>query len=295
MSHPIRVALKLATCCQYCYQRKRTGLSQQEAVPQLRLIYLINLIRANLLDLEEIKQGLSTEKLDTYRQVLDCKNDGELIAVYMAMQSIMSHFFPVVQLLEVTLRNSIHRAATTRFKDDEWYSKIPYTDESKKQVDFAMQQCLNDVGVKYTNNDLISRLPFGFWVHMLDKKYNNPRENDLNLWQTQFDKCFPNAKANGVSLNTLFQKLGTFNKFRNRLFHHEPAWKGRKTKDRSDAIKYLHAMYKEHLEVINLLSISKRELLGILGFVESFNNECDIKRLDRYTLLLNDNVKVKPE
>lgn len=112
MSHPIRVALKLATCCQYCYQRKRTGLSQQEAVPQLRLIYLINLLRANLLDLEEIKHGLSTEKLDTYRQVLDCKNDGELIAVYMAMQSIMSHFFPVVQLLEVTLRNSIHQAAT---------------------------------------------------------------------------------------------------------------------------------------------------------------------------------------
>ena len=85
------------------------------------------------MDLEEIKQGLSTEKLDTYRQVLDCKNDGELIAVYMAMQSIMSHFFPVVQLLEVTLRNSIHRAATTRFKDDKWYSKIPYTDESKNR------------------------------------------------------------------------------------------------------------------------------------------------------------------
>ena len=42
---------------------------------------------------------------------------------------------------------------------------------------------------------------------MLDKKYNNPRENDLNLWQTQFDKCFPNAKVSGLSLNTLFQKL----------------------------------------------------------------------------------------
>ncbi|MGL0936361.1 hypothetical protein ACSTEA_23920, partial [Vibrio vulnificus] len=70
------------------------------------------------MDLEEIKQGLSTEKLETYRQVLDCKSDSELIAVYMAMQSIMSQFFSVVQLLEVTLRNSIHKSATECFEDD---------------------------------------------------------------------------------------------------------------------------------------------------------------------------------
>lgn len=42
------------------------------------------------MDLDEIKQGLSTGKLETYRQVLDCKTDSELIAVYMAMQNIMS-------------------------------------------------------------------------------------------------------------------------------------------------------------------------------------------------------------
>ena len=93
----------------------------------------------------------------------------------------------------------------------------------------------------------------------------------------------------------MFQKLGSLNKFRNRLFHHEPAWKGKSTKNRADAINYLHAMYQEHLEVINLMSASKRELIEILGFVESFNNECDSRRLDRFTLLLNDNVKAKQE
>lgn len=247
------------------------------------------------MDLVEIKRGLSSDKLDTYSQVLDCKSDSELIAVYMAMQSIMSNFFPLVQLLEVTLRNSIHQVASDRFKDDEWFKRIPSTNESKKQVDFALQQCLEDIGVKYTSNDLISRLPFGFWVHMLHKRYNNPRENECNLWQTQLDKCFPNARAKGISLNTMFQKLGSLNKFRNRLFHHEPAWKGKSTKNRADAINYLHAMYQEHLEVINLMSASKRELIEILGFVESFNNECDIRRLDRFTLLLNDNVKAKQE
>ncbi|WP_412500674.1 hypothetical protein [Vibrio cyclitrophicus] len=105
------------------------------------------------MDLEEIKQGLSTEKLETYRQVLDCKSDSELIAVYMAMQSIMSQFFSVVQLLEVTLRNSIHKSATECFEDDEWYKRIPLSQESRKQVDFAEQQCLKDVGARYTSND----------------------------------------------------------------------------------------------------------------------------------------------
>ncbi len=248
-------------------------------------------MRANILDLEEIKQGLSTEKLETYRQVLDCKSDSELIAVYMAMQSIMSQFFSVVQLLEVTLRNSIHKSATECFEDDEWYKRIPISQESKRQVDFAEQQCLDDVGARYTSNDLVSRLPFGFWVHMLHRDYNNPRDKEHNLWQTQLDKCFPNAKAQNVKLNTLFQTMGSLNKFRNRLFHHEPAWKGRHTKNRSDAVKYLIKMFNEHMDAIGLLSTSKRELIVVLGFEERFTQECDIKSLERFESILSPGVK----
>lgn len=243
------------------------------------------------MDLEEIKQGLSTEKLETYRQVLDCKSDSELIAVYMAMQSIMSQFFSVVQLLEVTLRNSIHKSATERFEDEEWYKRIPISQESKKQVDFAEQQCLDDVGVRYSSNDLVSRLPFGFWVHMLHRDYNNPRDKEHNLWQTQLDKCFPNAKEQHVKLNTLFQKMGSLNKFRNRLFHHEPAWKGRNTKNRADAIQYLLKMFNEHMDAIYLLSTSKRELIAVLGFEERFTQECDIKSLERFETILNPDAK----
>ncbi|HDY7661658.1 TPA: hypothetical protein RQJ99_003624 [Vibrio vulnificus] len=243
------------------------------------------------MDLEEIKQGLSTEKLETYRQVLDCKSDSELIAVYMAMQSIMSQFFSVVQLLEVTLRNSIHKSATECFEDDEWYKRIPISHESKKQVDFAEQQCLDDVGARYTSNDLVSRLPFGFWVHMLHRDYNNPRDKEHNLWQTQLDKCFPNAKAQNVKLNTLFQRMGSLNKFRNRLFHHEPAWKGRNTKNRSDAVQYLLKMFNEHMEAIGLLSKSKRELIAVLGFEERFLQECDIKSLERFESILSPDEK----
>lgn len=238
-------------------------------------------------DLDEIKHGLSTEKLETYRQVLECKSDSEVIAVYMAMQGIMSHFFTVVQLLEVTLRNSIHKAVAAQFKDDEWYKRVPISEESKKQVSFAELQCIEEVGAKrYTSSDLVSRLPFGFWVHMLHKDYNNPRDKEHNIWQFQLHKCFPNAKGQNVSLNTIFQKMGTLNRFRNRLFHHEPAWKSRNTKNRGDAISYLHNMYGEHLEAIHLLSSSKRELISLLGFDAKFTDECDIKNLDRFELLL---------
>mgnify|MGYP003640520356 FL=1 len=159
------------------------------------------------MDLAEIKKGLSTEKLETYRQVFSCKSDHELIAVYMSMQSIMSHFFTVVQLLEVTLRNSIHQSASEQFEDPEWFKTKAISDQSKNQVTQAEQQCLDEVGAKYTTNDLVSRLPFGFWVHMLSRDYNNSRDKDHNLWQFKFNQCFPNAKASKVSLNTIFQKI----------------------------------------------------------------------------------------
>lgn len=239
------------------------------------------------MDLKEIKQGLSTEKLETYRQVLSCKSDSELIAVYMAMQGIMSHFFTVVQLLEVTLRNAIHNSATIQFKDDEWFKSIPVSEQSKKQVSFAEQQCLEEVGARYSSNDLVSRLPFGFWVHMLSKNYNNPRVKESNLWQFKLNECFPNAREKKVSLNTLFQKLGTLNRFRNRLFHHEPAWKGRNTKNREDSISYLLKMYNEHLDIIYLLSSSKRELVNMLGFEDKFIAECNIANLDMFVTLLS--------
>ncbi|GHG07746.1 hypothetical protein [Thalassotalea marina] len=238
------------------------------------------------MDLEEIKQGLSTEKLETYRQVLSCKSDGELIGVYMAMQSIMSHFFTVVQLLEVTLRNSIHKAASERFDDDEWFRSIPTSEQSKIQVEFAEEQCLDEVGVKYSTDDLVSRLPFGFWVHMLSRSYNNPRDKECNLWQFKFNDCFPNAKEHKVSLNTIFQKLGILNRFRNRLFHHEPAWKGRKTKNRVESIQYLLKIYQEHLDVIYFLSASKRDLIAILGFEEKFIVECNVASLEKFESLL---------
>lgn len=43
----------------------------------------------------------------------------------------------------------------------------------------------------------------------------------------------------------------------------------------------------EHLEAIHLLSPSKRELISLLGFDAKFTDECDIKNLDRFELLLN--------
>lgn len=239
------------------------------------------------MDLEEIKKGLSTEKLETYRQVLSCDNDYELIALYMAMQEIMSHFFTVVQLLEVTLRNSIHKAATAHFNNEEWFNCIPITKKSKAQVAAAYSQCIEEVGAKYTTDDLISRLPFGFWVHMLSKVYNNPRDKEHNLWQFKLNTCFANLKTDSanekLSLNSLFQTMGTLNKFRNRLFHHEPAWKSNKTKTRHDALAHLKKMYEQHLKIIAALSASQRELITLLGIDKQFYSECSLAKYQLFT------------
>ncbi|KFK59100.1 hypothetical protein JS84_25245, partial [Vibrio vulnificus] len=83
----------------------------------------------------------------------------------------------------------------------------------------------------------------------------------------------------------------SLNKFRNRLFHHEPAWKGRQTKNRSDAVQYLLKMFNEHMEAIGLLSTSKRELIAVLGFEERFLQECDIKSLERFESILSPDEK----
>lgn len=236
------------------------------------------------MDIDKLESGLSAEKLKTFESTFSCKSKPETIAIYMAIQEICSHYFPLIQMVEVNLRNTIHKVATEHFKDDEWFTRVPVGDKSKEQVDFAVDQCLEDVGIKYTSDDVIARLSFGFWVHMLSSDYNNPRKQDKNLWQFKFQSAFPYAKQeNGkpIKLSLLFQRLGVLNKFRNRLFHHEPVWKYRNViRSRDGALGHLQKRYNEHLEFLGWMSESHVKLYKELEFKERFDVCCTKERLD---------------
>jgi len=235
------------------------------------------------MNIELLVKGLSKEKLITFENQLGCKTNEDKISTYMFMQDVSSHFFTVVQIIEVHLRNAVHQAATDAFgKDDEWFTKIPKSDKSKVQVDNAINECINNGGLKYTSDDVIANLSFGFWVHMLHADYGNPRMKEINLWQSKFDEAFPNAQRKGKKRSALFSELGVLNKFRNRLYHHEPVWKQAKVNSIDDAIKILETHYERHIEFLSYMSTDAVTLIQTLGLVDKFKKSCKKENLNYY-------------
>ncbi|WP_211480379.1 hypothetical protein, partial [Escherichia coli] len=64
------------------------------------------------------------------------------------------------------LRNAINNTIKANH-GPAWYDSIPQTKKSQDLVLNAKQKALDECGVRYTDDDVICRLTFGFWVYML--------------------------------------------------------------------------------------------------------------------------------
>ena len=54
---------------------------------------------------------ISAPRLNTYRAFFTPANDVELLGCYLWSKEVASAFFPLLQVLEITLRNAIHKEA----------------------------------------------------------------------------------------------------------------------------------------------------------------------------------------
>jgi hypothetical protein len=86
---------------------------------------------------------------------------------YFFLLEVSSHFIAPLQLLEVALRNKMHRAIWTLTKKEDWYKTIPVSTESKRQVTDALRSAKRELGRRETTDDIVCRLMLGFWVFQL--------------------------------------------------------------------------------------------------------------------------------
>ncbi|MEW8387190.1 MAG: hypothetical protein AB2660_06685 [Candidatus Thiodiazotropha sp.] len=70
----------------------------------------------------KLEQALSVERLAAYRQRLRQNSNRTLFSHYAWNMALSESLYPVLQALEVTLRNSIHGAAVQHFGRADWYN-----------------------------------------------------------------------------------------------------------------------------------------------------------------------------
>lgn len=204
-----------------------------------------------------LRQAVSHERMETYC----CNEDDEdldLFARYVWNIQLSEALYPVLQNVEVVLRNSVHTAAAKAFNNKLWLDCNPNILKEKEQscVEKAKKD-LRKRGKQIEPGRLVAELNFGFWTSLFDVRYEQV------LWPKLLKTAFPYMPRRILTRKTLSKQLNQVRHLRNRVFHHEPIW-------------YLDNLLQQH-----------HELLEVIGWINPALQQT-VQSIDRFASVYHD-------
>lgn len=187
---------------------------------------------------EALDIHISAQRLGPYMEV--AFNDPNLArALYVWNREISSAFFEDISVLEVALRNAIHRALSDRYGDD-WYATGPVLDSrAVKDLAEAWERIPSNQRSNLTTNGkihgrVVANCMFGFWTNLLDAggPTSLPAPRDRvhydTLWDTKkLTRVFKGLKAVAKEAKEnptrawVHHQVKEVKDIRNRISHHE--------------------------------------------------------------------------
>jgi len=168
--------------------------------------------------IDHLRRAISHERLNAYRHHGSCNDDAELFAHYAWNMALSESFYTPLQCLEISLRNSVHDAATAHFKTDTWFDlpNVLFLQEfNKVQVaKTTLVKCKKPLDA----GRIIPELTFGYWTSLFDVRY------EKILWPWLLKPVVPNMPRHIRIRKNLSKRLNRVRILRNRIFHHEPIW-----------------------------------------------------------------------
>lgn len=235
------------------------------------------------MDYKQLLTVVSTPRLRYYEQYLNCDTEWKKIGTYFAFQDLSGNFYPLLQMVEVGLRNAINTVATKHYGTENWFDHVPTSKKSCEAVQHAKTKASQECSTP-TAHDVIARLTLGFWVYMLDVEYRNSNLPSF-LWNNNNKQiAFPNAKnpwGNDLSVAAIFEELQKLLKLRNRLFHHEPIWKKHNCNNLQKAVDNVIKDYKFLLKTLNSISPVKRDLMDLMESPKKFYDQCTLAQVQQ--------------
>jgi hypothetical protein len=163
-----------------------------------------------------ILDAISSERFKTYLAAAGhCRE--RALKLYLWNAKLGAAFHIPIQAVEVALRNSISSALSKVFTANWWDCKNLFDvldDERKADLALVLRRIRNREAELHTGQ-VVAGLSFGFWVGILDGRYNPP------IWGGQFRAAFPffPMRRGRKSLHISIRQVASL---RNRIFHHEP-------------------------------------------------------------------------
>lgn len=272
----------------------------------------------------ELEKFISVDRLSSYKTIVRKKNPKNLIAAYHWNKHVSSALYPILQCLEITLRNSLHIVGTNSFKASDWYEqalkhggdvkfKAGYQNkwsknyyrksagypnvQSKKAWVSNHENMLKNTKRQLrirskptTASNVIAGVMFGFWVSFFEDAYSGADPRKF-LWPHAETLIFKKGEEiqKRKQAHALLEEL---QELRNRMSHHEPVWKNKSVTNDIAAISFLNSQVDNALKLIKSLSYERFQYLQNTGKVSYFRTICSVESLTAY---IKGNVSIDPQ
>ncbi|MCK9987559.1 MAG: hypothetical protein AzoDbin1_04031 [Azoarcus sp.] len=266
-------------------------------------------------ELNGLQRLVSPARLSSYSRYLGTRNAAEAYGAYMWSSAISAAFSPVIQAVEVSLRNTLHESLGSAYGAD-WFKqwvdqeaahlvscrKLRQNQQSEGQrlIEKAQDKIERRDQTERRRNgqgplppsykpawqSVLAELSFGFWVRFLGRWYWDVN-NSTKLWPNHLTTAFPGAPSHMRAVGKLHQAYEKAVDLRNRIHHQEPLWKHHSVATASDAQQHLLVQLRQSLALLDYIGQEKRVALEKYGVVASIEELCARQTFARFTFQPN--------
>ena len=194
-----------------------------------------------------LRRSISESRLGPYLET--GPSDVDQFIHYLWNMALCESVYPVLQCLEITLRNSIHDTVTLAYDKPDWYDSV-LVERERRHIERARSR-LESQGKTPRTDDIVAALSLGFWVNLFYRSY------EQKLWPRLLIEVFPLLPSGLRTRAYISRRLNPIRHLRNRVFHHEPIWHWND----------LEGYHSNILEVIGWLS---PDMLALVKLVDRF-------------------------
>ena len=236
-------------------------------------------------------------------------------------QQVASSIYPIIQIIEVSLRNSMNEVLKSRFGNS-WWDNLISTDNCNSTSRCSCSLCSLKKSIKKAENrfkkeyyrsrntgyasqvaldDIISQTELSIWEDLLSTSLYSPnnQQNRNYLYPKSLNKIFkgipvlyPNLNGNTIQVLSHIKTL-VYNVrlLRNRISHHDRLWtkshlSGDSSKRKKDII---NSISRKIDDIKNLALVISPELLTMIENWGLFNNINEMLSLDILEKYLDEN------
>jgi hypothetical protein len=199
---------------------------------------------------QQLKYYLSSPRFNVYLAKTN-NNFDKAYRFYKTNIALSESFYPILSVLEISLRNAVHETLKNYFQDEYWFKNnlpvefLPFVSEATQKL-IAQRKTI-------TADRIIAELNFGFWNRLFNRNYTSLLWKPLRL-------IFKNTPKHLRQRDTIADALYRIRILRNRIYHYEPIFGN------------LQDIEKQHSEMLIFLTWLDNDLPKLLTGIDRFSD-----------------------